>query len=212
MKRMRLLLTGLLGASAFFTACTKDPLNQLTPEESRIYITSFDSSAVFTSYKTYSIADSVTVIDNGVAKKTTTAADLAYIAAVDRNMQQRGYIKVDRNQDPDIAINVSRIYNTQTGLIDYTDYWDYYGGYWDPGYWGYPGYDYYVPYAYGVYQVTEGLMSIDMFDLKNAAAHGDKLNLLWNGLVRGEGIFNANVADSAVQALFNQSTYLNANQ
>jgi len=55
-------------------------------------------------------------------------------------------------------------------------------------------------------------MSIDMFDLKNAAAHGDKLNLLWNGLVRGEGIFNANVADSAVQALFNQSTYLNANQ
>jgi len=26
MKRMKLLLTGLLGASAFFTACTKDPL------------------------------------------------------------------------------------------------------------------------------------------------------------------------------------------
>jgi len=212
MKRMKLLLTSLLGASAFFLACTKDPLNHLTPEESRIYVTSYDSSAVFSSYKTYSIADSVTVIDNGIAKKDLSGADAAYIAAVDQNMQQRGYVKVGRNQNPDIAINVSRIYNTSTGLIDYTDYWDYYGGYWDPGYWGYPGYSYYVPYVYGVYQVTEGLMSIDMFDLKNAAAHGNKLDLLWNGLVRGEGVFNANVADTAVQTLFNQSSYLKANE
>src|SRR3954452_22995821 len=211
MKRMKLLLTGLLGASAFFFACTKDPLNHLNPEESRIYVTSYDSSAVFSSYKTYSIADSVTVVDNGATKEINDA-DAAYIAAVDRNMQQRGYVKVSRTQNPDIAINVSRIYNTSTGLVDYTDYWDYYGGYWDPGYWGDPGYGYYVPYTYGVYQVTEGLMSIDMFDLKNAAAHGDKLNLLWNGLVRGEGIFSANVADTAVQELFNQSTYLRSNQ
>jgi hypothetical protein len=211
MKRMKLLLTGLLGASAFFFACTKDPLNHLTPEESRIYVTSYDSSAVFFSYKTYSIADSVTVVDNGATKELNDA-DAAYIAAVDRNMQQRGYVKVSRTQNPDIAINVSRIYNTSTGLVDYTDYWDYYGGYWDPGYWGYPSYGYYVPYTYGVYQVTEGLMSIDMFDLKNATAHGDKLNLLWNGLVRGEGIFSANVADTAVQELFNQSSYLESNQ
>ena len=211
MKRTKLLLTGLLSASAFFFACTKDPLNHLTPEESRIYVTSYDSSAVFSSYKTYSIADSVTVIDNG-AKKDLTPADQAYIAAVDRSMQQRGYVKVSRTQNPDIAINVSRIYNTSTGLIDYTDYWDYYGGYWDPGYWGYSGYGYDVPYTYGVYQVTEGLISVDMFDLKNAAAHGNKLDLLWNGLVRGEGIFSANIADTAVQELFNQSTYLRSNQ
>jgi hypothetical protein len=127
-------------------------------------------------------------------------------------MQQRGYVKVSKDQNPDIAINVSRIYHTATGLIDYTDYWDYYGGYWDPGYWGYPGYAYDVPYAYGVYQVTEGLVSIDMFDLKNAAAHDNKLDLIWNGLVRGEGIFSADVADTAVQALFDQSTYLRANE
>src|SRR5206468_6536743 len=122
---------------------------------------------------------------------------------VKKYMQQRGYTLVSKDANPDIAINVDRICNTSTGLIDYTDYWDYYGGYWDPGYWGYPGYAYYVPYAYGVYQVTEGLMSIDMFDLKNAAAHGDKLNLIWNGLVRGESIFDANNADPSVQTLFN---------
>lgn len=211
MKRMTLLLGGLIAVSAFITSCTKDPLNHLTPEESRIYVTSYDSSAVFSSYKTYSIADSVAVIDNGMAKRALTDADQAYIDAVNKYMQLRGYIKVNREQNPDIAINVNRIYNTSTGLIDYTDYWDYYGGYWDPGYWGDYGYSYYVPYAYGVYQVTEGLVSIDMFDLKNAAQHNNKINLIWNGLIRGEGVFSANTADASVQALFYQSTYLTAN-
>src|SRR6266498_4923919 len=212
MKRLQLLLTGLLGISAIITSCTKDPLDHLNPAESRIYVTSFDSSANFSSYKTYSIADSVGVIDNGHATKEITASDQAYIDAVNKYMQQRGYVQVNKNASPDIGINVNRIYHTSTGLVDYTDYWDYYGGYWDPGYWGYSGYDYFVPYAYGVYQVTEGLMSIDMFDLKNATAHGNKIDLIWNGLVRGEGVFNAENADSSVQALFNQSQYLKANQ
>lgn len=212
MKRMKLLIGGLVTLTALAVGCTKDPLNHLTQQETRIYVTSYDSAAVFGSYKTYSVADSVAVIDGGQARRENTAADQAYIAAVDKYMQQRGYIKVGRTQSPDIAINVNRIYNTSTGLIDYTDYWDYYGGYWDPGYWGYYGYDYYVPYAYGVYQVTEGLMSIDMFDLKNASQHGDKINLIWNGLVRGEGIFDASTAEASVAALFTQSPYLNANE
>src|SRR5262249_20152428 len=151
------------------------------------------------------------VIDNGHVKKEITAADQAYIDAVNKYMQQRGYVKVNKDQNPDLAITVDRIYNTSTGLIDYSDYWDYYGGSFDLGYWGYYGYDYYVPYVYGVYQVTEVLMSIDMFDLKNAATHG-KLDLIWNGLVRGEGIFDANTADASVQALFNQSQFLKANE
>ena len=212
MKRMKLLLAGFFGVTAFLTACTKDPLNHLTPEESRIYITSFDSAADFSSYKTYSIADSVAVISNGGAKMALTPSDQAYTTAVDKYMQQRGYIKVNNNQNPDLGINVDRIYNTSTGLIDYSDYWDYYGGYWDPGYWGYPGYGYYVPYVYGVYQVTEGLMSIDMFDLRNASKNNNKINLIWNGLVRGEGVFNAENADSSVAQLFAQSQYLHSGQ
>jgi hypothetical protein len=212
MKRIQLLLTSVLGLSAIMTSCTKDPLHHLNAEESRIYVTSFDSSVNFSSYKTYSIADSVGVIDNGHAIKEHTESDQAYIDAVNKYMQLRGYVLVNKNSNPDIAININRIYHTSTGLIDYTDYWDYYGGYWDPNYWGYPGYSYYVPYVYGTYQVTEGLMSIDMFDLKNVAAHGDKINLIWNGLVRGEGIFNAENADSSVQPLFNQSPYLKANE
>ncbi len=50
---------------ATFAGCSKDPLNNLTEEESRIYITNYDSAARFTNYKTYSISDSVAVDNNG---------------------------------------------------------------------------------------------------------------------------------------------------
>ena len=126
-------------------------------------------------------------------------------------MQQRGYTLVNKDQTPDIGININRIYHTATGVIDYTDYYGGYGGYWDPYYWGYSGYGYYVPYVYGVYQVSEGLISIDMLDLKDAGTKG-KISLMWNGLVRGSDIFNTANADAAVQNLFNQSAFLQTAQ
>lgn len=198
-------------AAVFFLAgCQKDVMKQLTPEESQIYVTSYDSSAQFSSYKTFSVADSVGVIKNGESSKELTSSDQSYIDAVKQAMQSKGYQLVSRSENPDLAINIMRIYNTQTGYFSYNDYWDYYGNYWDPYYWGYPGYGYYVPYAYGVYQVTEGMMSIDMFDLKNAKAD-NHIDLIWNGLVRGDAIFNSNNAATAVNALFNQSPYLHTN-
>lgn len=196
--------------TAIFFGCTKDALNNLNDEESRIYVTNNDSTANFNSFKTYSISDSVDVLDNGFSYKDLTSLDQAYIDAVNKYMQQRGYVLVSKSSNPDIGINVNRIYNTTTGYFGYADYWDYYDGYWDPYYWGYGGYGYYVPAGYGLYQITEGAMSIDMLDLKNAAAKG-KIDIVWNGLIRGEGIFSASNADEIVKALFDQSTYLQTN-
>jgi hypothetical protein len=45
-------------------SCRKDPLNNLSSDESRIYITNYDTTASFSSYKTFSVDDSVTVILN----------------------------------------------------------------------------------------------------------------------------------------------------
>jgi len=191
-------------------SCQKEPLKNLTPEESRIYITNHDSSANFSSYKTYNLIDSVAIIENGHATKSLTADDQAYIDAVDKYMQQRGYTKVSKDQNPDLAVTVNQIFQTSTGVVSYGDYYDYYGGYWDPYYWGYSGYDYYVPYAYDIYQITEGAISIDMLDLKDATG-SNKISLVWNGLVRGEGIFSAAAADAQVKALFDQSAYLKTN-
>jgi hypothetical protein len=207
MKRIFLMLIGLTGFSIIYTSCTKDPVNNLTADESRIYITDHDSSVNFSDYKTYSISDSVAVIENGKSFHDLNDAGQAYIDAVKKHMGQAGYQMVSRNDNPDLGVDVNHIINTSTGVISYGDYWDDYGGYWDPYYWGYPGYGYYIPYAYSVYQVSEGAVSLDILDLKNASTD-HKINVVWTGLIRGSGVFNASVADNQVKALFDQSSYL----
>ncbi len=209
MKKNFLLLLSCIAISAAVTSCTKDPLDHLTNDESRIYITNYDSTANFSSFKTFSISDSVDVITNGQATRERDTVDAAFLAAATKYMQQAGYTLVDKSQSPDLAINVNRIYNTSTGILSYGDYYDDYGAYWDPGYWGYLGYGYYVPYSYAVYQITEGAFSIDMLDLKDAAAKGN-INIIWTGLIRGEAIFDPATADTQVQTLFFQSPYLKA--
>lgn len=211
MKRMigfaMLAVTGL----AALSSCSKDPLKNMSDEESRIYITNRDSTANFTSYKTYSIVDSVSVIDNNrLTEKTITAWDQQVLAAVRSAMEARGYTLVSHTQSPDLGINVSRLYNTTTHLVDLSDYWGGYGGYYDPYYWGYGGYGYDFPY-YGTYQSTEAALSIDMLDLKNASGNGT-IKGIWSGLVRGSGIFNSSSVDNQIKALFDQSPYINAAQ
>jgi Domain of unknown function (DUF4136) len=122
-------------------------------------------------------------------------------------MQQRGFLFVSRNQNPDIGITVSRIYNTYQGIVDYTDY---YYDYWDPFYWGYTGSSYFFPSYYAVYQVTEGALSVDMLSLKDARTT-NQIKSVWNGVIRGSGIFNSQNVNAQVEALFNQSPYLTSN-
>jgi hypothetical protein len=195
-----------------FTSCSKDPISQLTEEESRIYITNHDSTSNFSSFKTYSISDSVVVNNNGQVNKQLNATDQAFISAVKNQMQVNGFTLVSKSSNPDLGINVNRIYNTSTGVVAYRDYYDYYyGSYWDPYYWGYPGYDYYTPYSYATYSVKEGALSIDLLDLKNAPVK-NKIEVIWTGLIRGSGIFDATTASSQVKMLFDQSPYLKTQQ
>src|SRR6185312_8465606 len=195
-----LFLLGLTGSSLIYIGCAKQPLDHLSADESRIYITDHDSAVNFSNYKTYSISDSVAVITNTNSTRELNELDQAYINAVKKYMGQMGYVLTNKNNNPDIGVDVSRIISTTTGVISYGDYWDYYNGYWDPYYWGFPGYDYYVPYAYSVYQVKQGAMSVDMLDLKDASDN-NKINVIWTGLIRGSGIFDSTVADSQVKAL-----------
>lgn len=190
------------------SSCTKDPLNSMTEDESRIYITNHDSTANFTSYKTYSLADSVSLIDNGrIAGREATTWDVQVTSAIASALNARGFTRVDRSANPDLGINVSRVYNTSTNVVNLSDYYGGYGGYYDPYYWGYGGYGYYFPSSYGVYQSTEALLSVDILDLKNARTSGT-IKGIWNGVIRGEGIFRSTNVQSQVQALFDQSAYL----
>jgi hypothetical protein len=195
----------------YVSQCTKEPLNNLTESEGRIYITNHDGSVNFGNYQTFSIADSAAVIENNqFVGRALADVDAAYIEAVKNEMQQKGYTLVGRNENPDLALNVNRVLNSSIGVFSYADYWGYYDGYWDPYYWGYPGYDYMFPTSYGFYEVTEGALSIDMFDLKNADANNN-IKGIWNGLIRGSGTFRPENAPSGVKILFDQSSYLQTN-
>lgn len=209
MKKGLRLLSGIGLVSLLAVGCRKDPVSNLTDEESRIYITNHDSAANFPSYQTFSIADSVMVIDGGNVSSQNILSDQAFIAAVTAAMQQRGYTLVNKGQKPDLGVTVSRIISTSTGIIDYSNYMDYYGNYYDPGYWGYGGYGWGAPAwgGYDTYQINEGLMSVDIADLKNAATNNN-IRIIWNGLIRGSGIFDASTAASQVNQLFAQSPYL----
>lgn len=190
-------------------SCKKDPLNNLSSNDSRIYITNYDTAASFESYQTFSIEDSVNVIvnDQSLGNQLNTY-DSTVISEVTQMMKSRGYSLVDKSGKPDLAVNVSRVTNTSTGIISYPDYWDGYGGYYDPYYWGYPGYGYYAPYIIGAYTIRDGGLEIDILDLKNATSQGNKIQALWTGLARGAAVFNTANASAEVDTLFSQSPYL----
>jgi len=208
---MKRLWPGIAVMLLIMTGCAKDPLNNLSPDEARLYITNRNDSVSFSSYATFRIADSVAVVlNNQLQEHTRTAFDAQLIEAMAAQMQQKGYTRVQAGVTPDIGIAISRVYNDYSGVISYPDYWGGYGGYWDPYYWGYPGYGYYFPGIIGTYTVTDGAISIDMFDVKNAASN-NSIRFLWNGLIRGNGTFSDGNINKNVQALFDQSTYLTRN-
>lgn len=209
MKRTMYLLSAVaaLVAMISISSCRKDPLKDMTDEESRIYITNHDSTVDFTSYSTFSIVDSVAVLsrNSDSAKKALTTYDKQLIASVTAAMKQRGYTLVDKSAKPDLGINLTRIDNSYTSIGWNPGWWG--GpGYWDAGWWGYPGGGWYWPSYYTVYQVNERQTAIDLFDLKNAK--NDKFNVIWNSLWRGSGVWNTNNVDPMVQASFAQSAYL----
>lgn len=209
----RNVLLGLPVLALLLTQCAKDPINQLNTEESRIYITNYDTTATFSSYKTFRIADSVANINNNqLQSKTASSFDAQMITAVRNAMTQKGYIEAPAGAGTDLGVTVSTITNTTTNLVDYSSYGGYYGGYWDSYYWGYSDYDYYFPSYYGLYQTDETVVSIDIIDLKNAAQNGNRLEVVWSGLIRGSGIFSPATINNQIAALFAQSPYLQSNQ
>lgn len=216
MANRRFILGGLAAMALIFTSCQKDPLKNMTASESRIYITNRDSAVNFSTFSTFSIADSVGVIeDNRGVGKSQDQFDVAVISAVRTALQNRGFTEVARTESPDLGITVSRIYSNYTGIMTYPNYWDSYGGFYDPYYWGYGGYSYYDPIYYGptyysTYQVTQGALSIDMLNLKDAATE-NTIKPVWSALSRGTGVFNPATIDIQVNAFFEQSPYLTTN-
>ncbi len=214
MKNLILTVTGCLAAVLLLAGCAKNPLNDMTQEESRIYITQKDSTADFSAYKTFDIVDSVAVVTNEGEKRELTEGDAQLIQLIADHLQARGYVLVDSDANPDLGINITRISQTFLNVVPYPyNYWGY-PGYYNPGFWGYPGYDYYFPPSFGYYppsfryySTRSDMMVIDMIDLKNADKD-KKLEGIWNASLKGEGVLSPGNYQSEIQAIFDQSSYL----
>lgn len=182
-KRFLLLMTvaGLLTAAS----CYKYPSNTDYLYETDVVLTNYDIHTNFSDLKTFSIPDSIGIItDNDtipVQKKNDTTDALRNQIIL--NMEQNGYVKVDTNQDPDMAINVVAIKVINTVYV--------YPGYW----WGYPGYPYYSDW-YGYYyyypwyptvqyQYATGSLVIDVVDFKHANPKSKTLPIVFNAYIRG---------------------------
>lgn len=209
---IRLTLAALALTCIAATGCRKDPVDALSAEERRIYITNRDSTVNFSNYKTFSMADDVVVVDGNNGNHQLTAADQAFMQAFTEAMQSRGYTLVNKSETPDLGVQVSRIIRTSTGVMSVPDYY----GYWDPFYWGsgfgsgFGGWGAPTFWYTTTYQVREGMLAVDLVDLKNAGTNNN-LQVVWNGLIRGAGLNSTNAAQGQVSQLFEQSPYIRAN-
>ena len=182
------------------TACAPDPLKDLTVEETQVFITNYEPTTNFASYQTFSLADTVYVIQNQQTGVSTSSQDYVALDRVTSTLTQRGYKRVTREAKPDLGINVARIREPQTGLVANYNPWN--------SYWGYGGGGgFYYPPTYSYYQTSETYWYLEMVDLKNAT-NGLQPKVVWNAQIRGNGIFDAASLTNVIDNVFKQSMYL----
>ena len=192
-----------LAAGVFLMSCSKDPISDLSTEESLVYITNHDKAANFKQYKTFSIVDSVLVVDNNRAGTALTDIDKDVLNRIITNMEKLGYVYKSPKDKPDIGINVAWVTNTYLNVVS-QPVSSYYGGYWG----GFGGYGYGYPNYYSYYQTSESYWMVSMLDFKNPNTADKTFNVIWDAQVRGSGIGDRQYVDTMVDAVFGQSGYL----
>ncbi len=166
----------------FFASCENYPGYDDYVAEQLVTITGYDESANFGDYSTFSVYDSIVIIDNkDVLKvKASSRPELQKLYNdVKRNVADLGYTYKEGN-NADLGVIITLMEST-TVVVGYPWWWyDYcYWYFWDCGY--YPYYPYPYPVVIGEY--SAGTVTMDMFDLKRQS--GSMKPALWTGIVRG---------------------------
>jgi len=192
----------LIAALGLFS-CSNDPIDDLSTEESLVYITNQDKTADYKQYKTFSIVDSVLVVENNQSGTALTEIDRTLLSRIITNMQNLGYKYVAPGAKPDVGINAAWVTNTQLNVVSQPSY---YGNYWGGG--GFGGYGYGYPSYYQYYETSESYWLISMVDFKNPNTADKTFKVVWDAQIRGSGIGSINYVDQMVDSIFSQSAYL----
>ncbi len=120
-----------------FVSCEKDPDMDKLDSKYLVY-TNYDTKADFKAFETYYLPDSILVIGNSKDAeywKDESAQEI--LSAYVTNMNNRGYVRVDKRETADLGLQVSYVKSTYY-FTDYgrPEWWWNYPGYWDAPYWG----------------------------------------------------------------------------
>lgn len=211
MKR-KIIITFIVVTVGFVTSCSKYPPDVSRVQQDLVVYTQVDIQKNFNQFKTFAIVDSIAYIDNKDSGHVNNAEVQPILDRIIMNMQNRGFIKVDKGADPDLGITVSVIKTTST-TVYYPGWWWDYPGYYYPGYWGYPGYWYYYPY-YPTYisSYSSGTMIIDLTDFVNIT-EDNKIPIAWYAYIRAllTGNHTSDQIKASIDQAFTQTPALKTN-
>lgn len=215
MKRLLfLLLTGLF--AQLIVSCYPEGANNT--DEMDVAITSYDKSADFSSYSTFSMPDSIVYFTQKSESITGDHQfDKSILKLVADNFTQMGYTKIagSATDKPDFLVTVSAITNVNYyySSSNWYNYWGWYPG-WDWYGWNWPNNSFspYYPWYPVVYSYRTGSVIIEMFDTKNVVPTTAKLPVLWtgiaDGLLSGSDAFILSRVEAELNQCFVQSPYL----
>lgn len=204
---MQKLIMVLIGALIVWS-CQTEP-DSLKLFDELVVSTNYDPNATFASYATYAIpTDTIGFISNTNPNDTilVARADNGYyprrvLEQVIENMNDRQYARVDRNENPDLGVNVYVV--KDLNLFQQVVYPNYYY----PYYYGYGSY-YSYPYI-NTYAYNTGALVVEIVDLKNVTPD-NKVKVIWNAYM-GDVYSTIDLAEQSIEAIdqaFVQSNYL----
>ena len=171
----------LIGLTVAASACQTEPDSAELIDE-LVVSTNYDPDASFEAYSTYAIpTDTIGFVSNNSSDTIIVSPQSTFprtvLNSIKTNLEARGYTRVNRDEDPDIGINVMVVndFNVFQDIV-YPDYYGYPGNYYS-GYYGYGGY-YSYPYV-NTYAYNTGVLIIEMVDLKNRTPD-NKVKVVWD--------------------------------
>lgn len=189
--------------SAFWCTSCQESLDSVSIDDSRVYISNFDPTADFSTYKTYHLPDTVFVINGENIRASTSANSKTFLFHFIENLNEYPYKKVDIQAKPDLGIQISRVSNAKIGKDAYFN--GYFNNYWQFQNFGNKGFEY--PGIYDQYEHGDVVWNIEVLDLKNAAKN-QKLKVLWNAQIWGLQVLTEEDYAFMVNKIFKISSFL----
>lgn len=196
-------------------SCQTEP-DSATLIDQMVVSTNYDPEVNFKTYSTYAIpTDTIGFVSNRSSDTVITSPGSDFprqvLNAIKKNMDGRGYVKVNRAQIPDIGINVMVVndFNVFQQVV-YPDFYGSRGNYYS-GYYGYGSY-YSYPYVntyVNTYAYNTGVLIIEMVDLKNKTPD-NKVRVIWDAYMGDVYSTIDRIAQSrdAIDQAFIQSPYI----